>query len=351
MEYNNVESFRKIWIDILKLVALMGVITIHVVSERWRTVLPDSFDGIILNFLNGISRFCVPIFVMCSGCFFCNPERKQLLEKLYKKYCFRLLLAYLFFSMFYALYPAVFQMRSGETVEIGKIISDVYEGAYHLWYIPMLLGLYILVPVFRCIVTDKNVTRYLVSLLFVLSILLPTLEQYAHINFFSLLCAKLDYNDSIKYSVYFILGYVLDQQCCSQNSRKIIYILGIIGTIITIVGNQLISHDSGKMTEMMFSYLSLNVFFSSIALFIYFRRRIAFTKMPDTIKKFVEKTSSFVFGIYLVHPFVINIMLKIGFMKENFSAMITPVLVIIVFGVSYLLTQILKKIPLLKEIL
>lgn len=59
------------YLDYLRLVAIFGVITVHVATSL--NFYHQDYAGLnwqILNFWDGLSRFCVPVFIMISGALF-----------------------------------------------------------------------------------------------------------------------------------------------------------------------------------------------------------------------------------------------------------------------------------------
>ena len=73
------EQNRKGYLDILRALAAVGVIVIHVSSNNWFGYI-GTFNWIVFTIYEGIARISVPIFFMISG--------SLLLSKIYsiKKY-------------------------------------------------------------------------------------------------------------------------------------------------------------------------------------------------------------------------------------------------------------------------
>ena len=72
------------YLDYLRLVAILGGITIHVATSlNFYRQDYASLNWQILNFWDGLSRFCVPFFIMISGAIFLNPDFDLSWEKLF----------------------------------------------------------------------------------------------------------------------------------------------------------------------------------------------------------------------------------------------------------------------------
>ena len=72
---------RKKYIDTLKLLAIFGVISLHI-FQIWNQRLIFNID--IIYGCSEISRFGVPLFLMISGALFLNKQIS--LKTLYSKY-------------------------------------------------------------------------------------------------------------------------------------------------------------------------------------------------------------------------------------------------------------------------
>ena len=72
------------YLDYLRLVAILGVIIIYVATSlNFYRQDYASLNWQILNFWDGLSRFCVPVFIMISGAIFLNPDFDLSWEKLF----------------------------------------------------------------------------------------------------------------------------------------------------------------------------------------------------------------------------------------------------------------------------
>ena len=57
---------RVLYYDLLRIIAIFGVIMIHVTAEHWNSYIDNNW--LLNNFMNGIVHsWAVPIFVMISG--------------------------------------------------------------------------------------------------------------------------------------------------------------------------------------------------------------------------------------------------------------------------------------------
>lgn len=92
---------RLVYFDFLRICGALSVIIIHVSGTKWFATDLGSTEWRIINFYeNCIVRCAVPIFIMISGALFLDGTRS--IEKIYKKNILRIVTAFIFWSVVYA---------------------------------------------------------------------------------------------------------------------------------------------------------------------------------------------------------------------------------------------------------
>ena len=94
---------RAYYLDVLRVVAMLAVVMLHVSADRWYGDV-GSFSWKIFTGYSGIMRFCVPVFFMISGALFLRKEKHIPVKTIYGKYIFRLVIFLLFWGMVYQIY-------------------------------------------------------------------------------------------------------------------------------------------------------------------------------------------------------------------------------------------------------
>ena len=147
---------RIVWPDVLRTVAVAAVIMLHAAAV--------GFDGRfgartvswqVCNLYDSLVRFSVPVFVMVSGMFLLNPEREYDLKKLYLSKILRIATAFLFWASFYLMVVLIVtsvqgKPSSGEYGYLYIIMQEAAGGHYHLWFLFMIAGLYMVTPFSFC---------------------------------------------------------------------------------------------------------------------------------------------------------------------------------------------------------
>ena len=342
---------RTVYFDWLRCAATFFVILLHVSASRFGDVSVVSLEWKMFNLYDGVSRWSVAVFVMLSGALFLNKAPD--LKKLYGKYMLRIGVAFVAWSAFYVLYERLIQ---GKSMTTDVVLSHLISGHYHMWYLPMLLGLYAMVPLLKPLTKSKELTAYFLLVSFVLTILLPTLVHILRYTYPSVVPAldsgKSSFALSFGYLFYFVLGYWLAQQDANR-LRWPIYILGLLGFASTVILTDILSVRQGQLVTSFYSYFAMNVMLE--AMFVFRLVRDVAAKLGN-IKAFgvvIGGISKYSFGVYLLHPMVIDLLGRYaGFDVLSFSAVISvPVLAVAVFAVSFVLSWILNHIPIVKTYL
>lgn len=137
---------RNYSVDFLKVAAIIAVVIIHVSTAYIDRTKPfDTFYNTFL-FINGFSRFAVPLFFLTSGLLL-GTKYKTVLSPLifYKKRILRILPSYVFWTLTYYVlfvsnfFPKLFTMRFVNNFLTGNT-------SYQFYFIPTICVLYGLFP-------------------------------------------------------------------------------------------------------------------------------------------------------------------------------------------------------------
>lgn len=84
MEEKNGEKI--LYANILKIVASIAVVLLHVSAIDWYMIDATSKEWNIINIYDSIVRWGVPIFVMVTGMLLLPEEKEIKISKIFKKY-------------------------------------------------------------------------------------------------------------------------------------------------------------------------------------------------------------------------------------------------------------------------
>ncbi|MPM21039.1 O-acetyltransferase WecH [bioreactor metagenome] len=349
MDDRMISKNRVVYADVLKIFASFSVVFLHVAAGGWGSADIVSYEWKVFNIYDSMLRFGVPVFVMASGMFLLRPVKNISIGDIYKKYIPRIVICFLSWSFLYAIYPVV----SGKMqFEQEKFLREFIFGHYHMWYLYMIVGLYIITPILRKIVQDKKSSEYFIILSVVFAFVLPFAAKVFQLKDFEMFVRKFEVSMVLGYSGYFVLGYYMDTYELKSAARKIIYAAGIIGVAATAVFTSMTSLKSGKADGMFYSYLSPNVLVCSMAVFVFFRYSVSKINFGTKSLRAAGVLSACSFRIYLVHDFFNMFLYEWGISAMNYNPAISvPVIAALVFAMSFITSYIIGKIPFLNKIL
>ena len=317
---------------------------IHVAAQNWYTTDVYSLEWQVMNFWHGgIVRWAVPVFVMISGALFLNPSKDISTKKLYTKYIFRIFTAFIFWAFVYAC--ASYAVKRDALKAVGQFIA----GYYHMWFLFMIVGLYMIVPFVRKIAESESLTKYFLVLAFFFAFLFPEAvriislfsEKYG--NFAYRWVGNFNFQFVAGFTGYFLLGNFLNNAKFSQRTKFLIYAAGVTGFTATVLMSLYASRFKGEGFNFYGNH-TVNVMCEAVAVFIFFRERLNFPA------RFMRALSQYSFGAYLVHAGVIPLLAKLGLNTLTFNPILSvPVISVIVFVISFTISAILNHIPVLKK--
>ncbi len=341
---------RDVRYDLLRIVAACMVVLLHVSGAKWHAVPHNSVDWAVMNVYDSLVRAAAPLFFMLSGVFLLKKEigiRRLWLEKILP-----LLLIYTVWSLLYAVDTI------GLTVLLetpfSVFITTAVQGAYHLWFLPTLIGLYILQPILHAIVRfeDGKYVPYLLVCFFVFRIVRETalafLGQY---EIAAALFTKIPV-ELTEFVGYMLLGHYLANQKTIR-LKPPVALLSFLGTaaLAAAIG-QLHAHLTGAPSDVLYSFYSLPVFAETVLLFLCFSsirpKRLTHPKAVAA----VEKISTLTLGVYLIHPFILtHLEQNLHLSPLSFTPILSvPVIAVIATVLSGAITFVMLKIPLINRL-
>ena len=219
-------------------------------------------------------------------------------------------------------------------------LGDVY---FHLRVLYPLLGLYLVHPVLRrfTAAASRGEVLYFLLLCFLFASLLPAWTAFHPEGVVGALLERLQVHLVLGYAGYYVAGWYLRHYTISRVAEFILYILGILGLVLTLMGDRLL----GGGRALWYQYTAPNVVLTAVALCVLFRYVLGISEERSR-RRSVYSLGSFAFGIYLIHQLWVLIFRWLGVPMNVFSPVLAvPFFALVFFLLSAPFAWLLFKIP------
>ncbi|QHI72098.1 acyltransferase [Aminipila terrae] len=349
---------RLINYDILRILAAYLIVMLHL-SVQYINKAPASVEEYLLwqqgVKFGALSRVGVPIFVMLSGAFLLRPEKNISLETIFKKYLPKLIAIFLFWSFFYSLAEQGFFehiikygfSHSWNAINWTKFWYYFAQGHYHMWYLYMLAGLYLITPLIKHITAQASKSQliYFVVLCVLITSVTKLNEDLWHISILHMILDKLSLSFFLGYIGYFVAGYLLSIYTPGWRISAFLFILGVFSLRFTYQETWSLNPMFGfnEPNLIYFSNYSPTVFFMSFAVFL-IAAKLGFIKLWKPLRPLADQLPKYMLAVYLVHPFIIDQCRRAAILLPAKSAWSLPQNAFIIFIISLIVSIILMQI-------
>lgn len=360
-----------VWLDVMRFVAIFMVVACHCtdpfnISAAAKSNPDFGYWGAVWG---SLLRPCVPLFVMITGVLLL-PVR-QPMSGFYKKRIPRVLVPFLIWSVLYNLFPWMVQLFGGTPELIGRFFayanspSPLLSSALHdialipfnftvytthMWYVYMLIGLYLYMPVFSAWV-EKATDRAKLFFLMVwgVTLLLPYMQQFVSSN----LWGSCSWNQfGMLYTFAGFNGYLLLGHYLKNGTGLSVLKTWLIAVPLFVAGYAITFIGFRKMTslptvtememELFFTYCSVNVVMMTLAVFMVVQKvKVSSAFMRNRLANLTKCG----FGIYMVHYFFVGLCYTLTDMLEFPVAWRVPFAAVLAFAGAWAVVALLLRLP------
>lgn len=340
---------RKVfYISLASVISAFAVVMLHTNGCFW-TFSTERY-WLTATIIETVMYFAVPVFFMISGATLIDYRERYTTKQFFAKRIEKTVIPFLVWSAVGVVYLCLkgamkFELSWAfvKTVLLGiansKIIS-IY------WFFISLFTVYLCIPLFASVAKEirEKVFVYVVAVAFIFNWMIPFLCQVFEISYTS----RIGVPVALDYLMYVLLGYLLHNKELRPIHKGVVYALGLGGLAMHMVGTYILSMEAGYVVQLFKGYTKVPCLLYSVAVFV-LMKDIGEKIEDGRIIKFVEMVGSYTFSIYLMHYYVMDIMVHL------FDINVTSILYrvgapFVIFAICIGLTWCVRKIPVLRKI-
>jgi surface polysaccharide O-acyltransferase-like enzyme len=339
------------WLDVLRIAAILAVITIHTVSPLTAGATVPMFSGAwwIGASMNVASLWCVPVFVMISGALLLSSTsgKRHSAAAFYRRRWHRIGIPLVFWTAVYlALRPTLF----GEHFTGAQAIHDLAIGHPYLqmYYLFVIAGLYAVTPPLRQIVARCSAHRLMQLAVAVMGfdVLDYTLSSVVGAGGVNAL------TEWLPFLGYFLAGAWLMRTPLRARTERRAALVVVASFVATVLLSALFIEifDWTAAGRYFLGYQSPTVAIMSCAVFLWVRARAQ--RRCWAPRRAVTRVGEATFGVFLIHPLMLVPLLQhMGRPSYPLAvALGVPAIVITVAAVTTMATLVLIRVPVLRRL-
>lgn len=369
---NPVAKKQIVWLDVVRLLAMFTVVCCHSADpfnfypgEPPANISEIKFWGAAYG---SVLRPCVPLFVMITGALLLPVKGDT--GAFYKKRISRVFWPFLIWSVIYNLFPWItgllgcrpelildFFPYSGEEAArqslsvsmdyISRIPLNFSLLDVHMWYIYLLIGMYLYMPVFSAWVekaSEKAKLWFLAA--WGVTLFVPYYREFVN----PYLWGSCSWNEFYMlynfagFNGYLLLGHYLRHHDFSLPGLGWGIPSFVIGFLITFLGFRHITslpEYTEEQLEMFFYYCSPNVVMMTVPCFLIAKK---VNVRNERLRQALANLTVCGFGVYMIHYFFTGPCVLLARMCHIPVAVQIPVAALIAFGASWGLVNLLRRL-------
>ena len=302
---------RIVWLDYARTFAIFCVILTHSTGRIYNIssgapILELTFSNLVGLCFFTVGRLGVPVFFFLTG--YLLLDRTFTYEstlKFYKTKFGGLLLTTEIWIIIYYLFGVVFYHSTfGLITLIENILFLKNPAASHLWYMPVILGIYLFIPFLSAALNHIDIRILYVPLLVAAIYLfgVPLCNVFLSAYLFPTLSLRLDLSFAGgTYGFCVLLGYLVKKNVFKRVPSVCLIFTGLFCFGFTVFSQYLsLKHE----VQYYVWYNSATLLITSVCIFILFSR------VDFKFCRWISSLAKYSFGIYLVHDGINLVLLR-----------------------------------------
>lgn len=348
---------RIVFLDYLRVVACFMVILVHSIEPFYLggegTYVATLCDARWVTFLDSALRCAVPLFVMTSS-YLLLPINGDT-TTFYRRRVERVAIPFIVWSLLYAVVP---YWGSDGVIDVeanlSRLVFNLMPHAGHLWFVYMLLGLYVIMPVISPWlerVSKRGERAFIV--VWLLSTAVPFMRLAAEATGTAEVWGEASWNEfGMLYYTSGFIGYIVVahyiRKYINWSATKTVAIaipMFVVGYLIVALPFYAQLGDiypiSGSIElavawERSWCFATTGVALTAIALFLMFK----LIAKPCRIYPLFERLAKLSYGIYLIHIFVLVAVFDV----VSSWGIATPLIMLLTATLTFIISALLTRL-------
>ena len=307
-------------------------------SDLWTVQGPAKTMVVVTLFT--LARYSVPFFLFLTGYLFLPRDFDEARSKRFFLHNFaRLLLVTELWIIVYNLFNAVFWNIPFSVVSLLRqmIFLDGVPAMDHYWYLPMILGIYLFLPVFAAGLKHLNARLLAIPA----AILLLAFTIFPAVGSEETSILEAGFSGGV-FGLYLLLGHLIHQRVFAKVPSWAVALVALLsfgGVELT----QYLQLSHGNQNIVWYSWGTLIV--STACCFELFVRRAKEPEVPAGFRSFVTFLAKYSFAVYLIHFPLVQIAVRVMDWNTDSAFLTFLVATCASIVVSFLLAWVLDRIP------
>jgi surface polysaccharide O-acyltransferase-like enzyme len=350
------QRVRSAALDILRIVAILGVVAIHVFAGIVsNSAMHGSRAWWIATALDIGNVWVIPVFVMVSGALLLGPRSHAAgPAEFYRKRLLRLGPAFIGWQLFYVIVVRI--LISHEKLSLGDIARLFANGTTytHLYFLWLIAGLYLVAPVLAAFLNGGGARR---AYIFAGVVLAATVSVYAisgldalHGDAHPIVLNAL--TQWVPYVGYFLAGWALRNVVLST---RWMLVAGIL--TLALLAETVWQYANSARVPLLqavspVSYLGAIVALASIGVFVVGLSLFAPVGSAGRAGRAITELSAASFGVYLVHFFFLvlaGVLFPVAAELRSTSLLVACAFWLAIVVVSFAVSFGARRVPVLRR--
>ncbi|UCD51991.1 MAG: acyltransferase family protein [Phycisphaerales bacterium] len=336
------------YINRLRILAIYLVVTAHVAIWLAMEAEPFTFDWWVGAWLFYLGHASIPIFVMISGALLLDDSRHESIRQFYQRRLLRVGVPLTFWT---GVYLAARVFIDGEHLSVARAIRLILAGDpyYHLWFLYMIFGLYLVTPALRVFVRCADQAQRLSVI--VVGLILA--NAYFQTDVLLWDDQRSIFTMFLPYIPYYLCGYELHRIDPKRVPLRYLVLAVVVSALyLAAFFNVFMARQGGVGVRYLFDFFTPPLAFLSIGIFWAAYLHDATSNRVTGIRRTaLEWVASTTLGIYVLHPLVLEGVRRALSGRAGEGTFIAGVTVVplITFVVCDLITSMLMNVPILRR--